>query len=262
MQSRLRSTGLGFLLTGLRSAQTPELAVLGRVRGALGSAVHMCLALSDLCPVLSFRGGCFEWEKLPGSFGVQERAFRLSSSPRGAHIPGFQPFYPLRICHSTGWPKWCWQIHSDFPPAEIVWPCFWWVVQRVVGQGPLLSPSTPEPWERVWVCRGHALCEFWVPEGLFPGRKSLRQRCHFSGCELTQKACRACCVLCVHLLVSCAVSSAPGVGIRKVSLWGADGSVWRMCCLRRPSLCKLRPGLLEAHHPSCPGPACRQGTWL
>lgn len=56
--------GLSFLLTGLRSAQTPELAVLGRGRGqvggALGSAVHMCLALSDLCPVLPFRGSCFE----------------------------------------------------------------------------------------------------------------------------------------------------------------------------------------------------------
>lgn len=48
----------------LRSAQTPELAVLGRghgqAGGALGSAVHMCLALSDSCPVLPFRGDCFE----------------------------------------------------------------------------------------------------------------------------------------------------------------------------------------------------------
>ena len=68
-------------------------------------------------------------------------------------------------------------------------------------------------------------------------------------------------VLCVHVLISCAVSSAPGAGIRKVPLWGSDGSMWRTCCLHRPSLCR-RPGLLEAHHPSHPGPACRQGTWL
>lgn len=89
-------------------------------RRALGSAVSLSFALSDWSSIFPCRGGHFKREELPGRFGVQERAFRLSSSPRGAHIPGFQPFYPSRIHHSAGWPKWFWQINSDFSPAEVV----------------------------------------------------------------------------------------------------------------------------------------------
>lgn len=90
--------------------------VCGQAGGALGSAVHTCLALSDSCPVLPFRG-LFGMRKASGCFGVQERAFRLSSSPRGCPYSRISAFHPIRICHSSGWPKWCWQIHSDFPPC-------------------------------------------------------------------------------------------------------------------------------------------------